>query len=141
MNWLKYKKGEVEASGFSKHIVEALGSDLNGFSWKRKKWKKKTKQVMKALSRLGDNKHFKVLSNKIPNSLRPRKGKFLKKEWLYDLHWFTDPGGYKLKRLPLVVECEWHWTRGKNDKQRPKDRYGEVKWDFQKLLVTNAELR
>jgi hypothetical protein len=89
------------------------------------------------LSLLGDNgleQHFKVLSNKFTPGLKPKNGDFLRKEWLYDLHWFSDPGGYKLTRLPLVVESEWRWIR-KDDEKVPKDRYGEVKWDFQKLLL------
>ena len=76
--------------------------------------------------------------NNIPNGL----GKKVKsKEWLFDLHWYTekDNDHYFPLKLPLVVECEWkHKRYGAND---ANDKYGEIKYDFQKLVVSNAELR
>lgn len=74
---------------------------------------------------------------------------FKKAEWLYDLHWYQEiePTCYRMTRLPLVVESEWDWIR---DAEREKkttigegtpDVFGEIKWDFQKLLVANADLR
>ncbi len=144
-NWETFVAGGKQAvklnDPISKLIVRTLGADLGGFFAKTDAGK--TRHIMDALSLLGDsglNQQFKVLSNKFTLGLKPKNGDFLRKEWLYDLHWFTDPGGYKLTRLPLVVECEWQWIR-KDDTNVPKDRYGEVKWDFQKLLVANAELR
>ena len=68
-----------------------------------------------------------------------KKG-FKKAEWLYDLHWFEEKkkSHYQQTSLPLVVECEWDWLRKKD---KSGDKYSAIKWDFQKLLVANADLR
>jgi len=42
----------------------------------------------------------------------------------------------------LVVECEWAYTRtAERKKSKTPDGFGDIKWDFQKLLVANADLR
>lgn len=56
------------------------------------------------------------------------------KEWLFDLIWCIDDNEYGLESLELAVECEWSHKRDK------KDRYGHVKYDFQKLLVAATRL-
>ena len=116
INWKIFVAGEKRElksdDSYSELIIKALGADLHGFFAKTDG--EKTKHIMDALSLLGDNgldQHFKVLSNKFTPGLKPKTGEFLRKEWLYDLHWFTDSGGYKLTRLPLAVECEWRWIR------------------------------
>ena len=69
---------------------------------------------------------------------------FVNREWLFDLHWYTeqeevnegeDIPYFSVERLPLAVECEWNLNKKKGVFR------GEIKYDFQKLVVTNAELR
>jgi len=48
-------------------------------------------------------------------------------EWLYDLTWLQYSRGNTLRRVPLVLECEWH--------------LGGVEEDFQKLVLARAEHR
>ncbi len=76
------------------------------------------------------------------------KDKLRGNEWLYDIHWYLDEGDGKGEKeinndhpkkypvdqycptgFPLAVECEW------------KEIEAEIKFDFQKLLFCNADLR
>lgn len=50
-------------------------------------------------------------------------------EWLYDLVWYEEDSDNCLIRIPLIMESEW-------DK-----KYSGIKFDFEKLLVGNAERR
>lgn len=150
-DWKKFvfgKKQEVKLDdSISELIIKQFGCRLINFF--KHTDGNKTKLIKAALALLGDKEleikpHYKVYANRLPSGLRRSDGgKFKPTEWLYDLHWFTDPGGYRLTSVPLVVECEWRWTRTE-EKVEPgekKDFYGAVKYDFQKLLVTNAKLR
>jgi hypothetical protein len=130
----------------SRYIVEELGSCLTIFySFKEKKRPQRTTLVKDILSNLGDKilpnkEQFKVYSNGLSKDLRQENGgKFKNREWLYDLHWYTeDEEPYLPIRLPLVVECEWNPKRKGDKKKIP---YAGIKYDFQKLLVANSELR
>lgn len=51
------------------------------------------------------------------------------REWLYDIVWYQEDSENRLIRIPLIVESEW----GGN--------YSGIKYDFEKLLVGNAERR
>ncbi|MDR3697913.1 hypothetical protein [Mucilaginibacter sp.] len=51
------------------------------------------------------------------------------KEWLYDIVWYQEDSEKRLVRIPLIVECEWDRS------------YSGIKYDFEKLLVGNAERR
>ncbi len=51
------------------------------------------------------------------------------REWLYDIVWYVEDEEKRLQKIPLIVESEW-------------DRnYSGIKYDFEKLLVGNAERR
>ncbi|MGO9585159.1 MAG: hypothetical protein ACLP2Y_02970 [Limisphaerales bacterium] len=139
-NWTPFVAGgkqEVKLNNsISELIVKTLGDDLLTFSGKSQG--KKTEHIMDALSRLGREQGFKSMSNRI--SATAEKEGFKKAEWLYDLHWYEEkePSCYRQTSLPLVVECEWEWIR-KGDED--DDDFSAIKWDFQKLLVANADLR
>jgi len=99
----------------------------------------RTRLIKVALSELGHEMDFKVYSNRLPPSLdKENGGEFKNREWLYDLHWYTEDNDthYQPISLPLVVECEWRPKR-KEDSIIP---YSGYKFDFQKLLVANAKL-
>lgn len=50
-------------------------------------------------------------------------------EWLYDLVWYEENDEKRLISVPLIVESEWN--RG----------FGNIKYDFEKLLLANADHR
>ena len=66
--------------------------------------------------------------------------KFVNREWLYDLLWYKEDndGGYSPLDFPLIVESEWE-KRRREDKKG--DRHSGIKYDFQKLLLSNTGLR
>ena len=150
--WKSYpskSKNEKVSDLKSKYIVEQLGCLLPTIF--NRTSRHRTKLIKVALALLGDislngKPHYKVYANKIPRYLRTCDGgNFKCKEWHYDLHWYEEVEGekYMLKKLNLAVECEWRWTKSdeKVEPDKKKDYYGAVKYDFQKLLVANAELR
>lgn len=49
--------------------------------------------------------------------------------WLYDLVWYEKDEAGNLTRVPLVMECEWDL------------KLTGIKYDFEKLLLANAEHR
>jgi hypothetical protein len=78
---------------------------------------------------------------------------FRDKEWLFDIHWYRERGDkygkfkkksntvldhYITSNLKLAAECEWGQKRRKDPSNV---LFGAVKYDFLKLLVTNAKLR
>ncbi len=99
----------------------------------------RTRFVKRELIKLGHKSGFKVYANGLTNEdLIEIDEEFVNREWLYDIHWFTNgKEPYSVESLPLVVECEWN-PRRKGDGKIP---YSGVKYDFQKLVVANAELR
>lgn len=51
------------------------------------------------------------------------------REWLYDIVWYVEDEKNRLISVPLIVESEWD------------RRYSGIKYDFEKLLVGNADRR
>jgi hypothetical protein len=143
--WKEFKRGQKMPNGLgeiSKLVIKTLGR-LKLTNRRRAK----TTLIMESLTLLGDRKqkskpHFRVYSHGLSKKfLKRHKNKhFRNVEWLYDLHWYNENEGsrYQITSLPLVLECEWDWKR-KNDET--EDDYGAVKYDFQKLLVANADLK
>ncbi|HWZ21618.1 MAG TPA: hypothetical protein VNW06_03130 [Cytophagaceae bacterium] len=147
-NWTTYtsEKPKVKLNNIiSKYIIEEIGCSLTKFfSYDIKKRPQRTRLIKETLTNLGDStlkdkKSFKVYSHGLSNELRQSHGgKYKNVEWLYDLHWYTEADDpYLPTTLPLVMECEWHQKR-KGDSKVP---YSGIKYDFQKLLVANSELR
>lgn len=68
---------------------------------------------------------------------------FKNHEWLYDLHWYKDNPNtdYMTKVLPLVAEFELGNRRELDKGKSCKQPYSAVRFDFQKLLVANADIR
>lgn len=147
--WEKYtsKKTKVRLTNLiSKYIIKELGRNLTDFF--RYDTPQRTRLIKDTLSILGKRKligkdSFCVLSHGLSYHLRQSHGgDFSNKEWLYDLHWYTEIKEpyepYMPTSVPLVVECEWTPNRRGEKIQVP---YSGVKYDFQKLLVANADLR
>lgn len=170
MNWIDINDGEKEinVNGDSKGIIEVLqNSKVEFFIRKKIGWR--TSLIKRELINKGHLLTYKAEANRIlskndsdkegnnkknPDDLEKIKQiqpGFKNTEWLYDLHWYTEQDinkePYAPISLPLVMECEWGKIRGsdrvkkefKNNKK--KFLYGEVKFDFQKLVVANAALR
>jgi hypothetical protein len=119
----------------------------------------RTRFVKRKLSMLGHDLGYKVYANRFSLiDLAAIGHGFRNTEWLYDLHWYTDAPKrpYSQDSMKLVMECEWgknraytlrtefpmDWTQEEKDAwNEALAEHTEVKYDFQKLLVTNAELR
>lgn len=107
----------------------------------------KTTKLFELLTELGDQEGYRVYSHSLSESfLKEHKKKhFVNWEWLFDLCWYQEEeGGYLLKSIVLAVESEWTKRRyiSKEEKNRgctdTKDKYGAIKYDFQKLLLPNT---
>lgn len=106
-----------------------------------------TQFIKSVLKNLGHSKDFKVYANRQlldDSDTVP----FVNKEWHYDIHWYTDKDYIFPISLPLVAECEWRYHMEKAVKDGEYYRedgkklpYSAVRYDFQKLLVSNADLR
>ena len=87
----------------------------------------------------GLNKNVEEIENHLKNINQNANETFINKEWLFDLQWYTEPSNtaYCTESFSLVMECEWELTR----KEDRKNDYSAMKFDFQKLLISNADLR
>ena len=130
--WNEYQVGSKRINAkyrLSKIIVNELGLVTNEFFGC-------SGRVRRAMP---DKPSYQVYANGLSDHLTQLNGgDFKNTEWLYDLHWYEDGAEpYTTLCLPLVMECEWN-PRRKGD---PKVPFSGIKYDFQKLLVSNAELR
>ena len=83
-----------------------------------------TYEIKKRLGELGLSKGYDVCASGFRD--------YFEAEWLYDLVWYIEEGKDDNRRLidiPLVVESEWN--------MRPD----YIRYDFEKLLAANAELK
>jgi len=78
-----------------------------------------TNRIKELLGNLGEILNFEVCTSGIADKFEP--------EWLYDLVWYLEKQN-RLIKVPLVMESEWGMA-------------SDIKYDFEKLLVSNAELR
>ena len=80
-----------------------------------------TYHLKKRLANLGKRKDYKIAVGGFGNEFAG--------EWLYDLVWYKEDEEGCLIKIPLIMESEW-------DKN-----YSGIKFDFEKLLIGNAEKR
>ena len=83
-----------------------------------KKW---TYYLKQRIANLGVKKKYKIAVGGFDDEFAG--------EWLYDLVWYEEDSNNCLIRIPLIMESEW-------DK-----KYSGIKFDFEKLLIGNAERR
>lgn len=125
----------------SKLIIKELGDVTEVFfSFDTKVRPQRTRLIKDRLALIGHNEfNYKVYANGLsPNLTQLNGGTFKNSEWLFDLHWYVEgKNPYTTTRLPLIMECEWQQKR-KGDRKVP---FSGIKYDFQKLLVSNAEFR
>ncbi|WP_455088434.1 hypothetical protein [Porphyromonas endodontalis] len=151
-NWVLHKKeGNINAENeFIRQIIERLGKDVSESFYSLKspitKPGERTTKLFEVLTLMGDEKGYKVYSHSLSENFmkehKNEKGepKFVNREWLYDLLWYTEDNneGYCPIDFPLIVESEWG-KRRKEDKNG--DPYSGIKYDFQKLLLSNTGLK
>ena len=152
-NWILYKDGDnINVSNeLARQIIEKLAKEVSKSFYSPdtpiiKKRGERTTKLFEALTLMGDEKEYKVyshsLSKEFMDKYKNEKGdsKFVNREWLYDLLWYREDndGGYFPLDFPLIVESEWE-NRRREDKKG--DRYSGIKYDFQKLLLSNTGLR
>lgn len=110
---------------------------------KRDARKPNTNSIKYNLVKLGHTLGYRVYAN----GLTPEQAKeqfdeygFVCREFLYDVHWYVDKRGefYTPENVSLVVESELGDRRKGDTSKSPNPA---VKFDFQKLLLANAELR
>ena len=129
----------------------------------------KTQRVKVELVKLGHDLEKRVYANRLSKDGKqveeinehlkkigrfdPYTNGFKETEWLFDIHWYTDVEGedYVPKSLDLVAECEWKKVReikdnkGNNVKAKHRNaneiELSGIKYDFQKLLTSNAILK
>lgn len=151
MGWIKAKETSADLPILFRDIVKKMidkwedFTDDGGKIIERKSVK--TTKLFELLTELGDEKGYKVYSHSLSKSFlkKHKKKHFVNREWLFDLCWYQEEkGGYFLKNIVLAVESEWTKRRyiSKKDKDRgctdTKDKYGAIKYDFQKLLLPNT---
>lgn len=91
----------------------------------------------------GDNNKYKVYANGFSveeaQIIAKKTGKFVNREWLYDIHWYIDVPNenYMPQEFILACECEWSKNQTTNWQQNKRD----IGYDFQKLLFCNARFR
>ena len=151
-NWILYKDGDNINVGneLSRQIIEKLATKVskNFYSLDTPIIKKgeRTIKLFEVLTLFGDEKGYKVYSHSLSEEFMDKhkneKGdsKFVNREWLYDLLWYREDNNkeYCPIDFPLIVESEWE-KRRKEDKKG--DPHSGIKYDFQKLLLSNTGLR
>jgi hypothetical protein len=93
--------------------------------------------------KLGHQLGYRVYANGLTETQKQEQFdnyKFINREFLFDIHWYKDKKDeyYMPERISLVAESELG-DRRKGDQSKLKNP--AVMFDFQKLLVANAELR
>ena len=98
--------------------------DTDTSGWNRTQW---TSAVLTSLCSLGrQNKYYVYASSNFVDEQDKDGG-----EWLYDVTWCKYERKYEkyfLTSVPLVAECEW-------------DNLGDIKDDFEKLILARAAVR
>lgn len=162
-DWLKYNKGQnitlpdADAAAIAQALPDIYGSDLSSL---RPGLTNKIKFVLLKLGyQLGYCGYANLERGHSTEELKSLIGKeidiwrdkfkfkdhrFRNREWLYDIHWYRDnPDTHFMPAtLNMACECELHSSRGlKGQKEHGKYFRPAVRYDFQKLLASNAMLR
>lgn len=133
---LKYKDSEK--------IIEALTEVSKNYIYqKREARKPNSNQIKCSLIRLGHTLGYKVYANGLNGEQKKyffENNGFINREYLFDIFWYKEVKDehYITETVSLVGESELG-DRRKGDLSKSKN--AAVKFDFQKLLVANAELR
>lgn len=151
MEWLVYNGERVKLPiSIERKIVRKLGKFRSEIFQELRK--SNTLLVKKSLIQLGQKLKYKPYASGLSEAKEFLEtcSPFIQRELLYDLIWCTedDDSYFSIKTLNLAVECEWSPT-WKSKRNLLGDAYWKLretpysgfKYDFQKLLLCNAELR
>lgn len=128
----------------SAQIIKTFTDLSKNYIFEKKNARRPNSRSIKyALSKLGQQSGFRVYANGLSEEQQKElfdQYQFVNREFLYDIHWYTDVENeyYMPDRVILIAESELG-DRRKGDKSGEKNP--AVKFDFQKLLMGNAELR
>ncbi len=139
MAWDSFSNNKsIKLKGLSIKLIQTFGNS-NDLFFQSQIRPERTRFIKKLLIKLGHELKYKVYANRLSKEdLQEINQPFVNREWLFDIHFYTDNNEpYSVKSLPLVAECEWNPKR----KGDSKVSFSGIKYDFQKLLVSNAELR
>ncbi len=129
---------------YARKILTSFKKVYAEYIYQRRQARKPNSMLIKhTLVNLGHKLKFRVYANGLRDDLlndQCDKYGFVNREFLYDVHWYKDKKDchYMPETIPLVVESELG-DRRKGDRSGCKSP--AVMFDFQKLLVANAELR
>lgn len=151
MEWLVYNGGRAKLSNANgRKIVRKLGEVRSEIFQELRE--ANTLLVKKSLIQLGQKLKYKPYASGLSEEKEFLEtcSPFVQRELLYDLAWCTEEENscYSMNCLNLVVECEWN-HKWKSKRKLEWDSYWKLretpysgfKYDFQKLLLCNAELR
>jgi hypothetical protein len=112
----------IECTKLERAIVKRLNAILKtriSESASDREW---TSAIKRQLGKLEQEMGYSVCTSYARRQFEP--------EWLYDLVWYTAGSrGKYLENLQLIVEIEWAMN------------YGDVSYDFEKLMAGRADLR
>lgn len=140
----KIKVGDKTAKGIIKELAKKVLTKFYSENKPIKKDGERTTKLFEVLTLMGDEKGYKVCSHSLSKEFMDKykneegNSKFVNREWLYDLLWYTEEEGYYPIDFPLIVESEW---RKKRKEDKTGDKHSAIKYDFQKLLLPNTGLR
>ena len=151
-NWILYKdRDNINVDNeLARQIIEKLAKEVSKSFYSSdtpiKKNGERTTKLFEVLTLFGDKKGHKVYSHSLSKEFIDKSknengdSKFVNRKWLYDLLWYREDNneGYYPIDFPLIVESEWEKKR-KEDKKG--DPHSGIKYDFQKLLLSNTGLR
>lgn len=129
---------------YSKKIVLLFDEISNTYIYAKRNARKPNSNAIKYnMVKLGHELGYKVYANGLTEAQKKEQFenyKFINREFLFDIHWYKDEKNkyYMPKKISLVAESELG-DRRKGDQSKLKNP--AVMFDFQKLLVANAELR
>lgn len=125
------------------HVLECLHKSSKDF-FALKNRREKTQLIKRTLATLGHHLDYKVYANGLIDD-DMAAAPFKNREWLFDLQWYTEPKdvyeknkGYRTLSFPMVMECEWD---GRRRGEKERNEYSAMKYDFQKVIATNAKLQ
>jgi hypothetical protein len=139
MVWYNSTKEIRATHEHSIKIIEQFKPSILSLFFTEKNRGPRTQIVKTELAMLGHQLGFKVYANHLSKANVKKIGNnFNDTEWMYDVHWYTEHDHYSTTSLELAVESEWESRRNED---KSEDAYSGIKYDFQKLLITNASLR
>lgn len=129
---------------YSNKIIRLLYEISTGYIYAKSNARKPNSNAIKYnMVKLGHKLGYRVYANGLNDEQKKEQldlHKFVNREFLFDIHWYKDKKNefYMPETISLVAESELG-DRRKGDMSKLKNP--AVMFDFQKLLVANAELR